>query len=69
MVVQDERVRLAKEIPDEKHPEVLGFVVRTGYGRGRGRGDRPDRSHLTCSHCKKLGHEISHCFEILGYSE
>ncbi|RVW71815.1 hypothetical protein CK203_059216 [Vitis vinifera] len=56
LVIQDERVRLAKAVTEDKPAEVLGFAVRTGAGRGRGKTERP-----VCSHCKKTGHETSTC--------
>ena len=60
LVSQDERVRLAKSV-HENPPEVVGFSLRSG-GQGRG-------TPVSCSHCKKTGHEISQCFEIIGYPE
>ncbi|KAL4561341.1 hypothetical protein LXL04_033506 [Taraxacum kok-saghyz] len=70
LVVQDERVRTAQASFEDKPPEVLGFSVRANLNKGRGRGgDRPDKSHLSCSHCKKTGHESSNCFELVGYPE
>ncbi|KAH7538135.1 hypothetical protein FEM48_Zijuj03G0166900 [Ziziphus jujuba var. spinosa] len=41
LVIQDERVRLAKTVTEDKPAEVLGFAVRTGAGRGRGKTERP----------------------------
>ncbi|XP_021863565.1 uncharacterized protein [Spinacia oleracea] len=69
LVIQEERVRKARQPTEDRAPEVLGFALRTDSSRGRGRGDRVDKSHLTCTHCKKTGHEVSHCFEIVGYPE
>ncbi|XP_056697415.1 uncharacterized protein [Spinacia oleracea] len=83
LVTQDEQVRKAKQESEEKPIEALGFHVRTGAGRGRGRTERPVCSHcnkpgheaancwydLVCSHCKKNGHEASHCYELVGYPE
>ncbi|KAI3746068.1 hypothetical protein L6452_08487 [Arctium lappa] len=48
LVVQEERVRLAKETTIEKPIEAVGFTTNANEGRNRGRVDRPDRSHLTC---------------------
>ncbi|XP_056698098.1 uncharacterized protein [Spinacia oleracea] len=81
LVTQDERVPMAKFEPGDQPHEALGFTVRTGMGRGRGRADRPvctqckklghDASqclaHLICSHCKKHGHDVNKCYEIVGY--
>lgn len=57
MVVQDERVRIAKSVIEEKPPEVLGFSVRASEAKGRTR-ERIDKSHLTCTHCKKPGMKL-----------
>ncbi|KAL4581728.1 hypothetical protein LXL04_006255 [Taraxacum kok-saghyz] len=65
-----EELHRHEPIIDYKPPEVLGFSVRANMNKGRGRGgDRPDKSHLSCSHCKKTGHESSNCFELVGYPE
>ncbi|RVW82461.1 Retrovirus-related Pol polyprotein from transposon RE2 [Vitis vinifera] len=61
LVIQDERVRLAKAVTEDKPAEVLGFAVRTGVGRGRGKTER-----LVCSHCKKTGHETSTCWSLVA---
>ncbi|RVX14877.1 Retrovirus-related Pol polyprotein from transposon RE2 [Vitis vinifera] len=61
LVIQDERVRLAKAVTEDKPTEVLGFAVRTGAGRGRGKMERP-----VCSHCKKTGHETSTCWSLVA---
>nr|GMC80250.1 Retrovirus-related Pol polyprotein from transposon TNT 1-94 [Ipomoea batatas] len=47
----------------------MSFAVKTGSGKGRGRFDKLDKSHLLCTHCKKSGHDVSQCFEIHGYPE
>ncbi|KAL6576051.1 hypothetical protein OROHE_000522 [Orobanche hederae] len=67
LVVQDERVRTASARTEEK-PEIVSFAVRTG-GRGRGRVERPDKPKSFCTHCKKNGHEITQCFEKIGYPD
>ncbi|KAH7528615.1 hypothetical protein FEM48_Zijuj05G0090700 [Ziziphus jujuba var. spinosa] len=83
LVIQDERVRLAKTVTEDKPAEVLGFAVRTGAGRGRGKTERPVCSHckktrhesstcwslVACPHCHKHGHDKNHCYEIVGYPE
>ena len=69
-VIQEERVRGIVQKQEEKQtkPEISGFVVRTA-GRGRGRGDRVDKSNLLCTHCKRSEHEIGNCFKLLGYPD
>ncbi|KAH7545427.1 hypothetical protein FEM48_Zijuj01G0092700 [Ziziphus jujuba var. spinosa] len=83
LVIQDERVWLAKTVTEEKPAEVLGFAVRTGTGRGRGKMERPVCSHckktghdsstcwslVACPHCHKHGHDKNNCYEIVGYPE
>nr|GLL17117.1 uncharacterized protein LOC109149213 [Ipomoea trifida] len=68
MVLREETIRSAK-VSEDKSPEVMSFAVKTSSGRGRGRFDKPDKSHLLCTHCKKSGHDVSQCFEIHGYLE
>nr|GMD63195.1 Retrovirus-related Pol polyprotein from transposon RE2 [Ipomoea batatas] len=68
MVLQEETIHSAK-VSEDKSPEVMSFAVKTGSGRGHGRFDKPDKSHLSCTHCKKSGHDVSQCFEIHGYPE
>lgn len=67
LVTQEERVR-SSSMHEEK-PDVVGFSVRLGDGRGRGRPDKSENFHLTCTHCKKSGHDVSSCFELNGYPE
>ncbi|RVW45537.1 Retrovirus-related Pol polyprotein from transposon RE2 [Vitis vinifera] len=83
LVIQDERVWLAKAVTEDKPAEVLGFAVRTGAGRGRGKTERPVCSHckktghetstcwslIACPHCHKHGHDKNNCYEIVGYPE
>ncbi|XP_019154244.1 PREDICTED: uncharacterized protein LOC109150716 [Ipomoea nil] len=68
MVLQEETIRSTK-VPEDKSPEVMSFAVNTGSGKGHGRFDKPDKSHLSCTHCKKSGHDVSQCFEIHGYPD
>jgi hypothetical protein len=67
MVVQEERHRTVVRSQDERS-EAVGFAMRlnkpeTNLQRG-GSGEK-----LVCTHCGKIGHEISRCFEIIGYPE
>ena len=74
LLVQDERVRHAKPMPEEKPPDAVGFAVRSSMGRDKpdfsgDQRDKPDKSHLQCTHCKKSGHLVSRCFELIGYPD
>ncbi|KAH7538436.1 hypothetical protein FEM48_Zijuj03G0199200 [Ziziphus jujuba var. spinosa] len=82
-IAKYERVRLAKIVTEDKPAKVLGFAIRTGAGRGRGKTERPVCSHckktghesstcwslVACPHCHKHGHDKNHCYEIVGYPE
>lgn len=41
LVIQEEHVRLAKEVTEHQPAEALSFAVHTGAGRGRGKPERP----------------------------
>ena len=42
---------------------VVAFVVAY-HGRA---GTQPPHDRVSCTHCGKLGHEESNCFEVIGY--
>lgn len=67
MLIQDERVHLATQLLESTPLEAVGFSIRVDPTRGRGRDDRPDRSQLVCTRCKKTGHDVATCFELIGY--
>ena len=74
LVVQDERVRLSRIVSEDKPTDAVGFAIRMSAGHGRSQStahhrDKPDKSHLHCTHCKKSGHLISRCFELIGYPD
>ncbi|KAJ4749494.1 Retroelement pol polyprotein-like [Rhynchospora pubera] len=56
-VIQEERHKSVVR-GREEHSEAVGFAVHVR------KGEKP-----TCTHCGKVGHEISQCFEIVGYPE
>ncbi|KAH1045979.1 hypothetical protein J1N35_036763 [Gossypium stocksii] len=67
LAIQDEQVHMVSEVKDEK-PAVVGFALRSS-GRGCGQIEKVNKSHLLCTHCKKIDHKVSNCFEKIGYSE
>lgn len=71
LLIQDKRVRQAKSATEERPPEALGFVARSSMGRGKSddQRERQDKSHLHCTNCKKSGHLVSGCFELIGYPD
>ena len=84
LLVQDERVRLTRSLPEDKPLDAVGFAVRAPPGRAKSKQpiwaagtagvtsdprDKQDKSMLFCSHCRKTGHERSGCFELNGYPE
>ncbi|KAJ1697041.1 hypothetical protein LUZ63_005553 [Rhynchospora breviuscula] len=56
-VIQEERHKSVVRGRDERS-EAVGFAVQAR------KGEKP-----TCTHCGKVGHELSQCFEIVGYPE
>ncbi|KAK5832986.1 hypothetical protein PVK06_016795 [Gossypium arboreum] len=67
LAIQDEQVRIVSEVKDKKLA-VIGFALCSS-GRGCGQIEKVDKSHLLCTHCKKIGHEVSNCFEKISYPE
>ncbi|CAH9121946.1 unnamed protein product [Cuscuta epithymum] len=65
-VCQKERVRGMGQARDDR--EVLGFAINAD-GRSKAGPGKTDRSGVVCGHCNLPGHEISRCFEIVGYPE
>jgi hypothetical protein len=66
MVVQEERHRSVVRGRDEKG-EAVGFAVnikRNKYNQKSGLIDR-----VACTHCGKSSHDVTKCFEIIGYPE
>lgn len=69
LMVQDERVWLAKALPEDKSTDAaLGFALHIAPGAGCGC-SHPDNSHLLCTHCHKPGHEATTCWELVGRPE
>ncbi|XP_040968268.1 uncharacterized protein [Gossypium hirsutum] len=58
---------MVSEVKD-KNLAVIGFALCSS-GRGCGQIEKVDKSHLLCTHCKKIGHEVSNCFEKISYPE
>ncbi|XP_021725276.1 uncharacterized protein LOC110692547 [Chenopodium quinoa] len=62
LAVQDERVRLAKVVLEDKPSEAVGFALNANNGAGRGRGKGNDRQ--VCSKCQRSGHDASSCWGL-----
>ncbi|KAJ3684390.1 hypothetical protein LUZ61_013554 [Rhynchospora tenuis] len=67
MVVQEERHRTVVRGRDDKR-EAVGFAIQVNRSEMNqqkgGAGERP-----MCTHCNKPGHDVTRCFEIIGYPE
>ncbi|KAJ4797516.1 Retroelement pol polyprotein-like [Rhynchospora pubera] len=67
MVVQEERHKSVARGREERG-EAVGFAVHVAKSdfnsTKSGLAEKP-----TCSHCGKIGHEVSQCFELIGYPE
>ncbi|XP_021714729.1 uncharacterized protein LOC110682706 [Chenopodium quinoa] len=61
LAIQDERVRLAKVILEEKAPEAVGFALKANSGMSRGRGSSSSDSSVF-SKCQRPGHDASNCW-------
>ncbi|KAJ3699854.1 hypothetical protein LUZ61_003559 [Rhynchospora tenuis] len=67
MVVQEERHRSVVRGRDERS-EAVGFAVRINKPEvNQQKGGTNEK--VVCTHCSKPGHDISRCFEIIGYPE
>jgi gag-polypeptide of LTR copia-type/Retrotransposon gag protein len=73
LVIQEERHRSVARGKEDRG-DAVGFAVQASKPRDGlqmdhqtskpGSGDRP-----VCSHCNKVGHEKTRCFELIGYPE
>ncbi|XP_045809428.1 uncharacterized protein LOC123903828 [Trifolium pratense] len=67
MVVQEERVGVMTRGKEERG-DPIAFAVKSG--RTSSWEKKPHTgSEKPCSHCKREGHDIDSCFEIVGYPE
>ncbi|KAJ4751619.1 Retroelement pol polyprotein-like [Rhynchospora pubera] len=67
MVVQEERHRTVVRGRDDRR-EAVGFAVQVNRPEvNQHKGGAGER--VVCTHCNKPGHEVSRCFEIIGYPE
>ncbi|KAJ1695814.1 hypothetical protein LUZ63_012512 [Rhynchospora breviuscula] len=67
MIVQEERHRSVVRGRDERN-EAVGFAMRLNKQEINQQKERSGEKSM-CTHCGKLGHEVSRCFEIIGYPE
>ncbi|KAJ4812579.1 Retroelement pol polyprotein-like [Rhynchospora pubera] len=67
VVIQEERHRSMARSQDEKN-QVVSFAVQASKPR-----DMSNRAVMNewpmCTHCGKTGHEVTQCFEIVGFPE
>lgn len=64
MVVQQEQVQTMNLMKEERTNPV-SFAMQVGRNSG---GERKDKS-VTCSICKRKGHDAENCFQRIGYLE
>ncbi|KAJ4821341.1 Retroelement pol polyprotein-like [Rhynchospora pubera] len=65
MVVQEERHRSVVRTQDER-TDAIGFSVRVQKGdHDQSKGGYIEKP--SCTNCGKTGHDITHCYEIIGY--
>nr|GLL46085.1 copia protein (gag-int-pol protein) [Ipomoea trifida] len=66
IVIRDEKVKSMARVSEERG-EPIGLHVQTG-NKFKGKGDMMERT-VTCSICKRTGHEASTCFQVIGYPD
>ena len=64
IVIQEEQVQSITRAKEERS-EHVAFVVQVAQGSH----DNRDKSSVLCTHCNKTGHEVSSCFQLIGYPE
>ncbi|KAJ3704814.1 hypothetical protein LUZ61_008519 [Rhynchospora tenuis] len=66
MIIQEERHRSVVRSHEDRR-DAVGFAVQLNKGDSSSfKGGSSDR---VCTHCRKPGHEVSRCFELIGYPE
>ncbi|CAH9106160.1 unnamed protein product [Cuscuta europaea] len=66
-ITQEERVRGTAQKKEEK-PEIMGFAAKA-VGRENNKASKVDKSGMVCTHCNFPGHEITGCFQLIGYPD
>ncbi|CAH9111150.1 unnamed protein product [Cuscuta epithymum] len=65
--IQEENSRAAAR---GKAVEIDGQAFALHLDRqSKGKHEKPDRTKLLCTHCKKKGHDVGSCFKLLGYPD
>jgi len=62
MVQQEQNHKKVMHLRNSNHDSVMAFAVSHRAKIGKPGGDR-----VRCTHCGKIGHEESNCFELVGY--
>ncbi|KAJ3685421.1 hypothetical protein LUZ61_014585 [Rhynchospora tenuis] len=67
MIIQEERHRSVVRSQEDRR-DAVGFAVQLNKGDATqqkgGTGER-----VSCTHCLKPGHDVTRCFELIGYPE
>ncbi|KAH9672345.1 hypothetical protein KPL70_017686 [Citrus sinensis] len=64
IVIQEEQVQ-SMTYAKEERSEPVAFAVQAAQGSH----DNRDKTSVLCTHCNKIGHEESSCFQLIGYPE
>ncbi|XP_056686134.1 uncharacterized protein [Spinacia oleracea] len=67
--VQEENSRGIANIQAAKDSVQTQSIFAIQADRPKVRFEKPDKSQLTCTHCKRDGHDNSSCFKLHGYLE
>ncbi|KAF7820556.1 retrovirus-related Pol polyprotein from transposon TNT 1-94 [Senna tora] len=64
MAIQQERVKTMMKVKEERGTP-MSFAIQAGV---RNTGKNKDKA-MTCSNCKREGHDAENCFQLIGYPE
>ncbi|CAA0832896.1 Unknown protein [Striga hermonthica] len=78
-VVEEERLRSSAQREPPPHPPMSFAAVQGSVPTGEIAAmaaatsskprSRSSRRHLFCTHCSTPGHEITNCYQLIGYPE
>ncbi|XP_010482700.1 PREDICTED: uncharacterized protein LOC104761325 [Camelina sativa] len=71
-VIREEQNLNVARSKETTKTEAIGFTVKTEVSPQAAVVSAPrfrDRSTLSCTHCRRQGHDVSECFQLHGYPE
>ncbi|CAL9233933.1 unnamed protein product [Arabidopsis halleri] len=71
-VIREEQNLNVSHLTETTKTEAIGFTVKTNPPPQAAAVSGPrfrDRSTLSCTHCRRQGHDVSECFQLHGFPE